>query len=52
MTKQKMRERNIKVLEYRKTHTLFETAMKFDLSVNQIFRICKHAKLAENDRQS
>lgn len=34
-------QRNLEILDYRKTHTRWETALKFDLSVRQIDRIEK-----------
>jgi len=44
MTRKVMKARNEKIVEYRKYHTLFETALHFNLSVNQVHLICKKAK--------
>jgi len=44
MTYEKKRLRNEEIVKYRQTHSLFQTALKFDLSTNQIFRIQKKWK--------
>jgi hypothetical protein len=41
MTIAEREERNRKIIEYRKTHTDWETAIEFGLSLTQIFRIRK-----------
>lgn len=44
MTRERKAKRDLKIIEFRKTHTLFMTALKFDLSTNQIWRIEKEWK--------
>lgn len=44
MNIKKRDERDRKLVEYRKSHTLFETALAFDISVNQVYRICKKSQ--------
>lgn len=45
MNKKRRIERNKEVIDYRKTHTLYECSLHFDLCINQIHRIAKKWKL-------